>query len=109
MPFSLQSILYLSYFLVPVHHAVATQISCSKELYGVPRASDCEELLQSFADLSDDQPRLFDEEQLRTSDGLHFPGVKNDYPTSVVQVPAYWSLGELSFITWWLGAPCFCR
>ena len=92
---------YIFYLLTSITAASITQTTCLKELYGSPRPSDCEELLKSFADIYDDQPRLFDEEQLRTPDGLYFPGVKNDYPTSIVQLPAYWSLSQslLSFLT----------
>lgn len=83
------------------HHSFAARVSCIKEYYGTPRASDCDELLGIFANANDDQPRLFDDEQLRTPGGFSFPGVKNTFPSQVVQVPAYWSLSQYTNCLWW--------
>lgn len=94
-----QIIQFLSFFLA-VYTALAAQIACVKEYYGAPSPRDCDELLESFADGNDNQPRFFDEEQLRIPGGLNFPGVQNVYPTQVVQVPAYWSLGKFIFLTY---------
>ena len=49
-------------------------------------------MLAAFASNFDNQPRYFDEEQVRAI-GLNWPGVSNKYLTEVVQLPAYWSSG----------------
>ena len=85
---------HLIWFLVFTHTTVASRIACHGDLYGAPRAPDCDTLLKSFAWLNDDQPRIFDEEQLRVPNGQWFPGVKNEYSTHVAQMPAYWSLSQ---------------
>ena len=77
-----------------IRASFANQGACSKEIYGTPRPLDCLELLRSLADINDNHPRLFDEEQLRTPGGSVFPGVKNIYPTQVFQLPGYWSLSR---------------
>lgn len=97
MPLELQKITKL---LIFVHTTLAVRIECAKDYYGTPSSQDCDSLLESFADSSDNQPRLFDDEQLRTPGGFDFPGVHNIYPTQVVQVPAYWSLGEFTSLSY---------
>lgn len=94
MPQLLPTLSYLLVLCLITQHSLASRVSCVKEYYGTPRSSDCDELLGIFADANDNQPRLFDDEQLRTPGGLSFPGVKNVYPDQVVQVPAYWSLSQ---------------
>ena len=94
MPLLIWCWVHIAMLLASLHKSFAIEIGCVKEFYGAPLASDCEALLKSFADIDDDRPRLFDEEQLRATGDLNFPGVKNDYPTKVVQVPAYWSLSQ---------------
>ena len=87
-------LLYVFWLLVLVSISLSSEIGCLKDIYGSPRPSDCEQLLSSFADERDNQPRLFDEEQLRSPIGFDFPGVENRYPTEIVQLPAYWSLSR---------------
>lgn len=82
-----------AFFVVLIPH-ITGSIVCISDYYGSPNEDDCDELLDNIADYNDNHPRLFDEEQLRTPGGLSFPGVKNVYPTSVVQVPGFWSLSE---------------
>lgn len=65
---------------------------CTKEFWGSPPVLSCGIMLAAFASNTDNQPRYFDEEQLR-ADGLNWPGVFNNYRTEVVQLPAYWSSG----------------
>ncbi len=89
---TIRSIPYFLILSLLGHYSLANRVSCIKEYYGTPKPSDCDELLGIVADANDDQPRLFDQEQLRIMGGLNFPGVKNVYPAQVVQVPAYWSL-----------------
>lgn len=94
MPLIFPTLRYLLVLWLLYHHSLAAKVSCNRDNYGTPRASDCDELLRIFANPTDDQPRLFDDEQLRTPGGLNFPGVKNVFPDQVVQVPAYWSLSQ---------------
>lgn len=80
----------LACLLIFIQSTLAAQIACTRDYYGSPSPTECDELLASLP--NDDRPRLFDEEQMRTRCGLDFPGVKNPYPNQVFQVPAYWSL-----------------
>ena len=75
----------------------ALQYGCVKEVFGSPNPADCSQLLDSLADSTDDAPRLFDEEQLRIDARWNFPGVKNQFATEVVQIPAFWSLSKCKF------------
>ena len=67
-------------------------IFCKEEYWGSPPMHQCGTILAALASNIDNQPRYFDEEQLRVN-GLNWPGVANGYQTEVVQLPAYWSLG----------------
>ena len=67
-------------------------IFCKEEYWGSPPVHLCGTLLAALASINDNQPRYFDEEQLRVN-GLNWPGVANSYQTEVVQLPAYWSSG----------------
>ena len=69
----------------------APAVNCRNDLFGTPDSADCFWLLSQIADWNDDQPRIFDEEQLRNPSALEFPGFKNIYPTEIVQMPSFWS------------------
>ncbi|KAK0516387.1 hypothetical protein JMJ35_000990 [Cladonia borealis] len=71
---------------------IGDSLHCQKEYYGSPPVAQCGMLLAAFASSTDNQPRYFDEEQLRAN-GLNWPGVRNNYRTEIVQLPAYWSAG----------------
>ena len=68
---------------------------CNNNPYGKPRVEDCSDLLNRFADGHDGQMRIFDEEQLRSSTGGSWPGIRNPFPAKVVQIPKFWSRSEL--------------
>ena len=74
-------------------------IFCRKEFWGSPPVLPCRTMLAGFASHTDSQPRYFDEEQLRAN-GLNWPGVYNNFPTEVVQLPAYWSSGQYRSLAW---------
>ena len=74
-------------------------ISCTKEFWGSPPVLPCRNMLAGFASHTDNQPRYFDEEQLRAN-GLNWPGVHNNFRTEVVQLPAYWSSGQYGLLAW---------
>ena len=88
----------LSYVLLAIQttSVTAAQHGCLGTVFGSPDPKDCSELLDSIADYNDGEPRLFDEEQLRTDERWSFPGVKNQYSANVVQIPAFWSLSKYS-------------
>ena len=72
---------------------------CKNEFWGSPPPLQCGRMLAAFASNTDDQPRYFDEEQLRVN-GLNWPGVFNNFRTEVVQLPAYWSSGKSELLAW---------
>ena len=83
----------LAFLLTKAHGVViGDSVRCTKEFYGSPSVSQCGMMLAAFAPSADNRPRYFDEEQVRAN-GLNWPGVFNNYPTEVVQLPGYWSLG----------------
>lgn len=65
--------------------------TCNTNPYGRLDGYDCSNLLQEFADAADDQLRIFDEEQLRADNSGSWPGIRNPFRTSVVQIPRFWS------------------
>ena len=65
--------------------------TCNTNPYGWLDGYDCFSLLQEFTDAADDQLRVFDEEQLRADNSGSWPGIRNPFRTSVVQVPRLWS------------------
>ena len=92
---SLLRLLYglLAFQLIEAYGAlIGDSIHCQTDFYGSPSAAQCGMLLAAFASSTDNQPRYFDEEQLRAN-GLNWPGVRNNYRTEIVQLPAYWSSG----------------
>ena len=64
---------------------------CSATLYGQLHMHQCLTLFGTFADRSDNQLRIFDEEQLREVEGRSWPGIINPFRTQVVQVPRFWT------------------
>lgn len=83
----------LAFLLADAYGAlIGDSIHCGTEFYGSPPAAQCGMMLAAFASSTDNQPRYFDEEQLRAN-GLNWPGVRNNYRTEIVQLPAYWSAG----------------
>lgn len=65
--------------------------TCNTNPYGRLDGYDCHFLLGAFPDAADDQLRIFDEEQLRADDSGSWPGIRNPFRTSVVQIPRFWS------------------
>ena len=86
----------LAFLLTKAYGALigdSNSVVCTPEYYGSPPVAQCNMMLATFASHYDNQPRYFDEEQLR-ADGLNWLGVFNTYPTEVVQLPGYWSSGQ---------------
>lgn len=84
---------FLAAYLCLISASLAEQIQSRKKWYGSPNSIDCAELLKAVVDGNDHHARYFDEEQVRTGDGLDFPGVVNHYPAQIVQLPTFWSQG----------------
>lgn len=70
---------------------LSTQTICNATPYGQLRKHQCLTLCRDFADSSDNQLRIFDEEQLREGEGRSWPGIVNPFRTKVVQVPRFWT------------------
>ena len=83
----------LAFLLAKAYGApIEDPIFCKARYWGSPPLRECSMILAALASNTDNQPRYFDEEQLRVN-GLNWPGVANSYQTETVQLPAYWSSG----------------
>lgn len=81
-------------FLLPSLAAAALKTICNKTPYGSLELSQCVPLEISFADARDGTLRIFDEEQLAMEEpGRSWPGIRNPFKTSVVQIPRIWTRG----------------
>ena len=89
--------MYLVCLILPVLSFAFDTPCCNNNPYGRPGLEACASLLATFADSRDAQPRIFDEEQLRSSSTGSWPGIRNPFPREVIQIPKYWSRGERSF------------
>jgi len=71
--------------------ALSTRTICNATPYGQLHMHQCLTLWRTFADGSDNQLRIFDEEQLREVEGRSWPGIVNPFGTQEVQVPRFWT------------------
>ena len=71
----------------------ATDVHCNQPYYGKPHFDHCYHLLSALPSIQDANTRLFIEQQLREGPRGLWPGVENQYPDAMVQVPKYWSYG----------------
>jgi len=67
------------------------QTICNATPYGRLHMHQCLTLSRNLADRSDNQLRIFDEEQLQEVEGRSWPGIINPFRTQIVQVPRFWT------------------
>ena len=96
MPSLLPSLLTILHLLLLIGTLItnAIDIHCNKPYYGKPLVDDCYHLLSAFPSNQDFNTRIFIEQQLREDPYYGWPGVENDYPDAMVQVPKYWGYSE---------------
>lgn len=86
------SMRYLILVLLPPTLTAATvKTVCNKNPYGTLELAQCLGLGRQLPDGRDNALRIFDEEQLGEAPDGSWPGIRNPFKTSVVQIPRIWS------------------